>query len=200
MDDVKTEKLLLQKRSLAHTLFFLLGFSVIFIALGYGTSFIGTLFRDYHDAIRQVGALLIILFGFITLGVFRPEVIMKERRVHFKHRPGGFFGSVLIGMAFAAGWTPCTGPILGAVITLAGTNPGSAIPYMMLYVLGFAVPFVLLSFFITKLKWIRKNQLLIMKAGGVLMIVIGVLLFFDWMNLIIILLSDLLVDLQVSDC
>lgn len=200
MDDVKTEKLLLQKRSLAHTLFFLLGFSVIFIALGYGTSFIGTLFRDYHDAIRQVGALLIILFGFITLGVFRPEVIMKERRVHFKHRPSGFFGSVLIGMAFAAGWTPCTGPILGAVITLAGTNPGSAIPYMMLYVLGFAVPFVLLSFFITKLKWIRKNQLLIMKAGGVLMIVIGVLLFFDWMNLIIILLSDLLVDLQVSDC
>lgn len=173
---------------------------MIFIALGYGTSFIGTLFRDYHDAIRQVGALLIILFGFITLGVFRPEVIMKERRVHFKHRPSGFFGSVLIGMAFAAGWTPCTGPILGAVITLAGTNPGSAIPYMMLYVLGFAVPFVLLSFFITKLKWIRKNQLLIMKAGGVLMIVIGVLLFFDWMNLIIILLSDLLVDLQVSDC
>lgn len=90
MDDVKTEKLPPQKRSLAHTLFFLLGFSVIFIALGYGTSFIGTLFRDYHDAIRQVGALLIILFGFITLGVFRPEVIMKERRVHFKHKPGGF--------------------------------------------------------------------------------------------------------------
>lgn len=177
--------------SLFHTLCFLLGFSVIFIALGYGTSFIGSLFRDYHDAIRQIGALLIILFGFITLGVFRPEAMMKERRIHFKHKPSGFLGSVLIGMAFAAGWTPCTGPILAAVITLAGTNPGSAVPYMMLYVLGFAVPFLLLSFFITKLKWIRKNQLFIMKAGGVLMIVIGVLLFFNWMSLIIILLSDL---------
>ncbi|MEG7354118.1 cytochrome c-type biogenesis protein CcdA [Bacillus inaquosorum] len=191
MDDVKTDKLLLQKRSLFHTLCFLLGFSVIFIALGYGTSFIGSLFRDYHDAIRQIGALLIILFGFITLGVFRPEAMMKERRIHFKHKPSGFLGSILIGMAFAAGWTPCTGPILAAVITLASTNPGSAVPYMMLYVLGFAVPFLLLSFFITKLKWIRKNQLLIMKAGGVLMIVIGVLLFFNWMSLIIILLSDL---------
>lgn len=86
MDDVKTEKLLLQKRSLFHTLCFLLGFSVIFIALGYGTSFVGSLFRDYHDAIRQIGALLIILFGFITLGVFRPEAMMKERRIHFKHK------------------------------------------------------------------------------------------------------------------
>ncbi|MCO4850656.1 cytochrome c-type biogenesis protein CcdA [Bacillus vallismortis] len=191
MDDVKTEKLLLQRRSLFHTLCFLLGFSVIFIALGYGTSFIGSLFKDYHDAIRQIGALLIILFGFITLGVFRPESMMKERRIHFKHKPSGLLGSVLIGMAFAAGWTPCTGPILAAVITLAGTNPSSAVPYMILYVLGFAVPFLLLSFFITKLKWIRKNQLLIMKAGGVLMIVIGVLLFFNWMSLIIILLSDL---------
>ncbi|MCG8395068.1 cytochrome c biogenesis protein CcdA [Bacillus atrophaeus] len=191
MDEVKSEKLLLQKRSLIHTLFFLLGFSVIFIALGYGTSLIGGFFRDYHDAIRQIGALFIILFGFITLGVFRPNILMKERRVHFKHRPAGFAGSILTGMAFSAGWTPCTGPILAALLALAHTNPASAVPYMILYVLGFAVPFLLLSFFITRLKWIRKNQLLIMKIGGVLMVVIGVLLFFDWMTLIIIMLSSL---------
>lgn len=190
MDDVKTEKLLLQKRSLFHTLCFLLGFSVIFIALGYGTSFIGSLFRDYHDAIRQIGALLIILFGFITLGVFRPEAMMKERRIHFKHKPSGFLGSVLIGMAFAAGWTPCTGPILAAVITLAGTNPLSGAIHDVICT-RFCGTVSFIVFFITKLKWIRKNQLFIMKAGGVLMIVIGVLLFFNWMSLIIILLSDL---------
>lgn len=191
MDDVKTEKLLLQKRSLFHTLCFLLGFSVIFIALGYGTSFIGSLFRDYHDAIRQIGALLIILFGFITLGVFRPEAMMKERRIHFKHKPSGFLGSVLIGMAFAAGWTPCTGPILAAVITLAGTNPGTSGAIHDVICTRFCGTVSFIVFFITKLKWIRKNQLFIMKAGGVLMIVIGVLLFFNWMSLIIILLSDL---------
>ncbi len=109
MDEVKTEKVMLQKRGLVHTLCFLLGFSVIFIALGYGTSFIGSFFTQYHEAIRQFGAIMLILFGLITAGVFQPKFMMKERRIHFKRRPEGFIGSVLIGLAFAAGWSPCSG-------------------------------------------------------------------------------------------
>ncbi|ASB89119.1 cytochrome c biogenesis protein CcdA [Bacillus sonorensis] len=196
MREIHTDRLMLQKRSLLHTVFFLIGFSVIFVALGYGTSLIGSFFKEYHNLIRQLGAILIVFFGFVTLGVFKPAFLMKERRLQLKNRPGGLLGSVGIGMAFAAGWTPCTGPILAAVIALAGTNPVSAVPYMLLYALGFSLPFLLLSFFISKMKWFRNHQLLIMKIGGAAMVLIGVLLFFDWMTKIIIVLSELFGDFR----
>ncbi|MBR8662771.1 cytochrome c biogenesis protein CcdA [Bacillus sp. PK6-013] len=196
MSEIHSDRLMFQKRSLIHTIFFLIGFSMIFVALGYSTSLVGSFFKDYHQLIRQLGAVFIIFFGFVTLGVFKPEFLMKERRLHFKNRPGGLLGSVGIGMAFAAGWTPCTGPILAAVITLAGTNPMSAVPYMVLYTLGFSLPFLLLSFFMTKMKWLRKHQLIIMKIGGIAMIAVGILLFFDWMTKIIIVLSGLFGDFR----
>ncbi|PGT79439.1 MULTISPECIES: cytochrome c biogenesis protein CcdA [Bacillaceae] len=187
--ELKTENALLQKRSLLHTIFFLIGFSSIFIALGFGTSFIGEVFQNYQDFIRQIGAILIIVFGLIIVGVFKPEFLMKEHRFEFKNRPAGFVGTFLIGMAFAAGWTPCTGPILSAVIWLGATNPGSAMIYMIAYILGFAVPFLVLSFFIGKLGWIKKHNVKIMKIGGYIMIVMGILLFFDIMTSIIIFLT-----------
>ncbi|MGJ7920950.1 cytochrome c biogenesis CcdA family protein [Neobacillus sp. LXY-4] len=184
--ELKSENGMLQKRSLLHTLFFLVGFSVIFIALGFATSFVGQFFREYNDLIRQIGAIFIILFGLVIVGVFKPEFLMKERRFELKNRPSGYAGSVLIGMAFAAGWTPCTGPILGVVISLASTNPSSGMLYMIAYLLGFAIPFFVLSFFIGRMQWIRKNNVKIMKIGGYIMIAMGVILFFDWMTKIII--------------
>ncbi len=188
---IKDENAMLQRRSLFHTLFFLLGFSLIFIALGFGTSFIGEFFIQYRDMIRQVGAIFIIFFGLIIVGLIKPEFLMKERRFEFKNRPSGYLGSVLIGLAFAAGWTPCTGPILMAVIALAATNPGSSLVYMLSYTLGFALPFLLLSFFIGKLQWIRRHNVLIMRIGGFIMILMGILLFFDWMTKIIAVFSGL---------
>ncbi|MEL3973519.1 cytochrome c biogenesis protein CcdA [Rossellomorea oryzaecorticis] len=185
VSELKADNSMLQKRSLVHTIFFLLGFSVIFIAIGFGTSFIGEFFLDYKDLIRQLGAIFIIVFGLVVIGVFTPEMLMKERRIEFKNRPSGFIGSVLIGMAFAAGWTPCTGPILASVLALAATNPGSGVLYMTAYVLGFAIPFLILSFFIGKMKWIRKNSAKIVKIGGYIMIAVGIMLFFDWMTVIL---------------
>ncbi|MDR0137474.1 cytochrome c biogenesis protein CcdA [Metabacillus idriensis] len=187
--EIKTENAMLQKRSFLHTLSFLLGFSIIFIALGFGSSFIGEFFFDYKDLIRQIGAILIIFFGLVIVGVFQPKFLMKEHRFELKNRPSGYFGSVLIGLAFAAGWTPCTGPILTAVFALTLSNPGSAMLYMLAYVLGFAIPFLILAFFIGRLGWIRKHNLKIMKFGGWLMIVIGIMLFFNWMTQIIIVFS-----------
>ncbi|PLR69859.1 MULTISPECIES: cytochrome c biogenesis protein CcdA [Bacillaceae] len=189
--EIKTENAMLQRRSFLHTLFFLLGFSIIFIALGFGGSFIGQFFFDYKDLIRQIGAILIIFFGLVIVGVFQPEFLMKERRFELKNRPSGYLGSVLIGLAFAAGWTPCTGPILTAVFALTLSNPGSAMVYMLAYVLGFAIPFLILAFFIGRLGWIRKHNLKIMKVGGWLMIIIGIMLFFNWMTQIIIVFSRL---------
>jgi cytochrome c-type biogenesis protein len=185
VSELKADNSMLQKRSLIHTVFFLLGFSVIFIAIGFGTSFIGEFFLDYKDLIRQLGAIFIVVFGLVVIGVFTPEMLMKERRIEFKNRPSGFIGSVLIGMAFAAGWTPCTGPILASVLALAATNPGSGVLYMTAYVLGFAIPFLILSFFIGKMQWIRKNSAKIVKIGGYIMIAVGIMLFFDWMTVIL---------------
>ena len=126
----------------------------------------------------------------MIIGVFTPKFLMKDHRFEFKNRPSGYIGSILIGMAFAAGWTPCTGPILSAVIWLAATTPNSAMLYMIAYILGFAIPFLVLSFFLGKLNWIKKHNMKIMKIGGYLMIVMGILLYFDLMTLIIIYLTQ----------
>lgn len=189
--ELKEENAMLQRRSMLHTLFFLIGFSIIFIAIGFGTSFIGNFFVDYQDLIRQIGAIFIFFFGLLVVGFIKPEFLLKERRFEFKNRPSGLIGSSLIGMAFAAGWTPCTGPILGAVISLAASNPSSAMFYMIAYILGFAVPFFILSFFIGKMKWIRKYSAIIMKIGGYIMMVMGIVLFFDWMTKIIAILTPI---------
>jgi cytochrome c-type biogenesis protein len=183
--ELKSENAMLQKRSLLHTLFFLIGFSIIFIAIGFGTSFLGQFFLQYQDLIRQMGAIFIVIFGLIVVGIFNPEILMKEKRFEFKNRPSGFIGSTVIGMAFAAGWTPCTGPILMSVIALAASNPGSGVIYMIAYSLGFAIPFFILSFFIGRMQWIRKHNVKIVKIGGYIMIIMGIILFFDWMTKII---------------
>ena len=185
ISELKNENAMLQKRSLLHTLFFLIGFSIFFVALGFSLTAFGGLFTQYQDLIRQIGAILIIFFGLVITGILNFEFLMKERRIEFKNRPSGYFGSVLIGLAFSSGWTPCMGPILGMVVSLGTVNPGSMLYYMFAYILGFAIPFFLLSFFLTKLGWIKKHSHRIVKVGGYLMIIMGIVLFFDWMNKII---------------
>lgn len=196
LDALKSDRKQMSKSGLLHTIFFLLGFSIIFIALGFGTSLIGSFFLRYDDLLRQIGAIFIVAFGLMIIGVLTPGFLMKERRIHFKNRPAGYMGSLVIGLAFAAGWTPCSGPIIGAIITLAGQNPESGIWYMIAYVLGFAIPFFILSFFITKLTVIRKYSNAIMKIGGWVMIFVGILLFFDGMTMIIAWLSPFFGDFQ----
>ncbi|CAM3043173.1 cytochrome c biogenesis protein CcdA [Filibacter tadaridae] len=196
LDDLKSDSKRMSRSGILHTLFFLIGFSIIFIVIGFGTSFVGTFFRENQEILRQVGAIFIVLFGLMIVGLFTPKFLMQEKKLQFKNRPAGYFGSVLIGVAFAAGWTPCSGPIIGAIITLAAANSGSGMLYMMMYVLGFAIPFFILSFFITRLEWIRKYNGIIMKVGGYLMIAVGILLFFDGMTYITSLLSPIFGDFQ----
>ncbi|RUL52192.1 cytochrome c biogenesis CcdA family protein [Lysinibacillus antri] len=183
-DDLKNDKGMLQKRAILHTLFFLLGFSIIFIAIGFSASIAKEFFLSYQDLLRQIGAILIVIFGLMIVGLLQIDFLMKDRKIQFKNRPSGYFGSLLIGIAFAAGWTPCTGPILASIILLAGTNPESGMGYMLAYYFGFAIPFFVLSFFISKLGWIRKNSQKIVKIGGYIMIAVGILLFFNGLEFI----------------
>ncbi|MFJ7753624.1 cytochrome c biogenesis CcdA family protein [Peribacillus muralis] len=169
------------RKALLHTFFFLVGFSIIFVALGLSTTIFYELFYEYIDLVRQAGAVLIVMFGLILVGFFQPKFLMKDRKVTFKNRPSGYIGSILIGIGYAAGWTPCVGPILGAVMAL-GLYTGQGLLYMIAYILGFSIPFFIMSFFIGKSSWIRKYSHSFTKIGGYLTIVMGIFLFFDWMT------------------
>ncbi|WP_059170224.1 cytochrome c biogenesis CcdA family protein [Bacillus sp. FJAT-27445] len=191
VSELKGENGMMQRRSIIHTIFFLIGFSSIFIMMGFATSFIGEFLFQNQELIRRIGAIFMILFGLMIVGVFQPKFLMKDRKFEFKNRPSGYAGTILIGMAFAAGWTPCTGPILGAVLSMAATNPDSSMVLMIAYVLGFAIPFFILSFFVGRMSWIKRNSIKIMKIGGYVMIVMGIMLFFDWLTQIIIVLTNM---------
>lgn len=182
VSELKDDNTKINKKALLHTIFFLLGFSSVFVMLGFTTSFISEFLLTNQDIIRQVGAILIIFFGLVIVGIFNFNFLMKDRKINFKNRPSGFIGSFFIGLAFSLGWTPCMGPILAIVLSLAATNPDIGMIMMISYVLGFSIPFLVLSFFVGKLKWIRKHNALIVKIGGYIMIFIGIALFFDWMT------------------
>ena len=184
LGELQSEKGMMQKRAILHTICFLLGFSIIFIAIGFSASFAKEFFYQYQDLLRQVGAILIVVFGLMIVGLLQIDFLMKDRKFQFKNRPAGYFGSVLIGLAFAAGWTPCTGPILAATLTLVGTNPSQGLWYMAAYILGFSIPFLVMAFFTSKFTWIRKYSNTVMKVGGGIMIAMGLILFFDKFTLI----------------
>lgn len=167
---------------------FLVGFSIIYLVLGLGTAgsatFIEAWYLQYGDLIRQIGAILIVFFGFVTIGIFQPKFLMKDHKLNIQNKPSGYFGTVLIGLAFALGWTPCMGPILSATLALVGANPSQGLWYMSSYILGFSIPFFLMAFFITKFTWIRKYSGAFMKIGGGIMILMGIVLFFDKFTLV----------------
>jgi len=189
--DLKEGKRLFQRQALLHTVFFIIGFSIIFITLGLSANIVGHLFSNYKDVIRKLGGILVLVMGLVMLGLFQPQLLMKEKRLKLKNRPMGYLGSVLVGITYAAGWTPCVGPILAAVITLGVTNPNQALPYTVVYTLGFIIPFFIMAFFIGKLKFIVKYSSIMMKIGGVLMILTGILLYTDRMTKITIVLIQL---------
>ncbi|ATD31970.1 cytochrome C biogenesis protein CcdA [Macrococcus sp. IME1552] len=176
-NDLKDNKM--DKKALLHTVFFLIGFSIVYISLGVGLGFVSDILQSYDNTIRMVGGLLCIIFGLVVLGIFNPQFLMKDRKFEFKNRPSGFIGTLLIGIAFAAGWTPCMGPIIGTIFSMAAVNQSLALIYMIAYVLGFCIPFFLLTFFITKINILKKYSQTITKIGGVMMIIMGLLLFFD---------------------
>lgn len=161
------------------------------MALGLSANLVGHLFSNYQDAIRKLGAILVVVMGLMMLGLFQPQFLMREKRVEWKSKPLGYLGSVLVGITYAAGWTPCVGPILAAVITFGITNPNQALPDTLAYTIGFIIPFFIMAFFIGKIKFIMKYSGIMMKIGGALMVLTGILLYTDQMTKITIVLIRL---------
>ncbi len=175
---------------LFHSLAFILGFSIVFITLGAIAGFASSTFqaglRDWLGVIQKIGGVLIFLFGVHLSGLLHFGMLLGEKRIHLRDKPAGILGSVLVGIAFAAGWTPCIGPILGAILAIAASSAGGVGKGVLLlscYSLGLGVPFLIsgllfhafLGFFDRFKKHIRIVEL----VTGILLMIAGVLLFFD---------------------
>jgi len=180
-----------RRSALMHSLFFTLGFSLIFIALGFSAGWFGQLFLKYQHLIRQIGGILIIVMGLFLTGVIKIDFLLRTSRMQVKNKPAGYLGAMLVGISFAAGWTPCIGPILASVLLLAATNPISGGSLMLFYSLGFAIPFLILAYSLGSIKWLVKYSGTIAKVGGVGMVIMGILLLTNSMTVITTKLIDL---------
>jgi cytochrome c-type biogenesis protein len=169
---------------LLHTVVFVLGVSVIFYIVGMSAGFLGEAFQANQNLIRQLSAILFVVMGLLMLGVFQPQLLMKEKKWNIRLKGTGYFASFLIGVGFAAGWSPCIGPIISNIGLLAATHPGMSFALITSYVVGFGIPFIGLSLFISSARWLTRYSGIIAKIGGALMVIIGVLLYFDQLSAI----------------
>ena len=182
-------------RALTMALLFTLGFSIIFILLGASASFLGRFFIHYDLWIARIGGAIIIVLGLHLMGVFRIAPLMGEFRLHLSERPVGYLGAVGVGAAFGAGWTPCSGPVLGAIFTFAAMQDTMwlGVGLLTMYSAGLAIPFILaavaLDRFLAAFSRFRRFLPAVQVASGVLLVVLGFLLMtgaFTWLTEILI--------------
>jgi cytochrome c-type biogenesis protein len=175
---------------LFHSLTFIAGFSLVFITLGalagVASATVQSHLREGLVWVQRVGGLLVFLFGVHMTGLFHFGVLLGERRVQLHSKPSGYFGTLLVGIAFAAGWTPCIGPVLGTILMIAAGS-GHALQGVVLltaYSLGLGIPFLvsglLFHGFLAAFQRFRKHIRLLEIITGVLLMVAGVLLFFGY--------------------
>lgn len=168
-----------RKRAVIHSLLFVLGFSCVFIALGASASTIGQWLREYQDILAKIAGVVIIIMGLHFVGLFKIGMLYKEAR--FQAKGSGHFGSYLMGVAFAFGWTPCIGPILGAILAMAGSSKsvGEGALLLGVYSAGLGIPFILAALFIGPfmnfLSKFKSKLGLMEKIMGLLLILTGIM-------------------------
>jgi cytochrome c-type biogenesis protein len=173
-----------QRRHLAllHAALFVIGFTLIFVALGATATALGRLLNTYQQWLERIGGALILLFGLYCVGALRIGFLSREVRFDLGDKPLGFLGSVLAGMAFGAGWTPCIGPILGSILlyTSSRADFGQGLVLLLAYSLGLAIPFLVaawaLEWFLGWMQRFRKYVGWVERIAGVLLIAFGLLL------------------------
>lgn len=168
--------------TITNSLSFIFGFSAVFMALGASSSAIGKILFEYQEWIRIIGGILIIVFGLLVAGFLRMDFLMRDRKLHLSGKPMGYVGTFLVGMTFAAGWTPCIGPILGTILLYASTQGSalSGIKLLAAYSLGLALPFFISSLainsFLSYSRRLMKYMRGIMITSGLLLILFGIML------------------------
>ena len=177
----------LKKIILINSLMFILGFSAVFVSMGASASFAGELLLTYQDLVRKAGGVVIVLLGIHSLGIINFRILQQDKRLHFfKGKPAGLLGSFLIGVGFAAGWTPCIGPILATILMMAASSETllHGMFLLVIYSLGLAIPFFLTSLginrFLKHFNRFKKHMRVVSIATGSLLIFTGILIYFNY--------------------
>lgn len=179
--EIKTNKSKNFRMSLiAHSVVFLLGASVIYMSLGLGASYLGELFAGLMTGatgtlIQRIAGLVVIVMGLTMAGWLTIPTLLKDKR-KMNTKSGGYVSSFFIGLGFAAGWTPCIGPIFSSILLIGISTGTPPLAYLTVYIIGFALPFLIMSLFLSKMDNILKHSEKLMKIGGILMVIMGVLL------------------------
>jgi cytochrome c-type biogenesis protein len=190
LDELTQNKKETRKKVILSTLFYVAGFSFIFILLGASASFLGGLASQYSWIVRYLGGGIILIFGLHLLGLINIKGFNFEKKFHVKEKPLHLMGTFVIGMAFGAGWSPCIGPLLGSILIVAGNQDTvmEGILLLAVYSAGLAIPFIAISIFINSILEIMKKATkfigVLNKISGILLILIGLLLIFDKLTLL----------------
>ncbi len=180
----------IRKRIILNALFFILGFSLVFIGLGASATAIGQFLHEQQNLISKIAGGLIIIFGIHMTGIFKIPFLNYEKRFHTKGKRISLLGAFLVGFAFAFGWTPCIGPILAGILVLASRQEtiGQGILLLTSYSLGLAIPFFLtalsLSAFFNVFNKFKRHLHKVEIVGGILLIIIGVLIMTNYLTLL----------------
>jgi len=176
--------------ALVHSVLFIVGFSLIFLALGATATVLGRVLLVHRAWLSRVGGALVILFGLYTLGALNVGAFARERRVHLADKPVGYLGTVLVGVAFGAGWTPCIGPILGSILifTSSSADLGRGLVLLAAYSAGLALPFLASALavrqFLAVFGRLRRQMVWVTRASGALLVGVGVLMMTDYFTVL----------------
>ena len=178
-----SERMKFKKAIVLNSLLFIAGFSSVFISFGASASFLGQMLVAYQDSIRRVGGILIVVFGLYLLGILNLNFLKMEHRYQFRNRPAGYLGSFLIGIAFAAGWTPCVGPVLGSILLYASTTDSllDGVVLLTFYSVGLGLPLFLTALgvdrFLAYFKEVRTYLWAVSTVSGVVLVTVGVMIY-----------------------
>jgi cytochrome c-type biogenesis protein len=171
-----------RKAVLMPALLFVSGFSLVFLIMGASATLLGQLLLRYQDWVARIGGVLIIIFGLHLLGILRITPFLREKRFQLNSKPLGYVGAMVAGIVFAAGWTPCIGPVLGALLTYASARASLAMGMALLlaYSIGLAVPFMLAALatgsFLNTSRRVRRLIPVLEKVSGAILLIAGILL------------------------
>tara|TARA_B100000700_G_scaffold256127_1_gene289222 strand:- start:130 stop:843 length:714 start_codon:yes stop_codon:yes gene_type:complete len=171
-----------QKKIILKTILFTIGFSLVFISFGATASLIGNLLLEYSNLLRITAGIIIIIFSLQLIGILNLNFLNREKRFQTKNYSNNLFFPIVVGAAFGFGWTPCIGPVLGSILTIAAVESsiGKGIILLSFYSLGLAIPFVLSGYGISKFlafsKNFRKNIKIVSITGGVILLITGILI------------------------
>lgn len=179
-----------RQQTISHSLLFIAGFTTVFVLLGASATYLGNFLQEHMNIVRKTGGALVVIFGIHVSGIFDMGILLGEKRFAIHSKPAGYLGSFIVGLAFAAGWTPCIGPILASILIVAATvdTVYHGMALLLIYSAGLGTPFFLsslalhkfLSIFNRYKKFIRVFEII----TGVFLIIVGILIFFNYLSIL----------------